>query len=108
MSKTSKLFLLTSLTLLASCKVLGEWADAEAPASGATPPVAGGDTLPVVGGSDAVDILVTILTVLGLAPAARLVGLARPLIAPLIAVLLGRKKAEQSTASPSDETKASS
>lgn len=87
---------------LASCEFLRSWAEAADPVAPAEPGVPGGapDTsdpthLPSVGGTDPLDLLVTVLTFLGLAPAARLVALARPLIAPLIVAILGRRKPAQ-------------
>lgn len=84
---------------LASCEFLRNWADAADPGVPAEPGVPGGvpdpsdpSHLPSVGGTDPLDLLVTVLTFLGLAPAARIVALARPIIAPLIVALLGNRK----------------
>jgi hypothetical protein len=95
--KTRWLLVLVACSLLASCEFLRSWAEASEPApvvpgDGTAPAPAPGNGLPHIGGSDPLDLLVTVLTLMGLAPAARLVGLARPLIAPLILAILGRRK----------------
>ena len=97
MNKRTVGLLIVCSALLSSCEFLRNWAEAADPASvpPVVPPAAGGAQLPQVGGADPLDLLVTVLTVLGLAPAARLVSLARPLIAPLIIAILGRKKKEE-------------
>lgn len=94
--------LIACAAMLTSCEFLRNWAEAADPAAvpPVVPPADGAAQLPQVGGADPLDLLVTVLTVLGLAPAARLVSLARPLIAPLIITILGRKKKEEPAQQP--------
>lgn len=89
--------LLACSSLLASCEFLRNWADASEPAAPSAPPTVpdAGVRLPEVGGADPLDVLVTVLSLLGLAPAARIVSLARPLIAPMILAIIGRKKKDE-------------
>lgn len=47
-----------------------------------------------------IDILVGLLAALGLAPAARILALAKPAILPVIRVLLGLKKAQADATAP--------
>lgn len=103
MNKRTIVLLIAASALLSSCEFLRSWADAASPEPGTVPPAvpSGGAQLPQVGGSDPWDLLVTVLTVLGLAPAARLASLAKPLIAPLIIAILGRKKKAEEPAPPS-------
>lgn len=80
-----------SLFALSSCKFLDDWA-AAAPAvdqggtNGTSDPI-----LPTVGGSDPMDIVVTVLTLFGLPAAARIVLLAKPLVSPLIRMFWPKK-----------------
>jgi hypothetical protein len=83
--------------MLTSCEFLRAWAtETEPQVPAPVPPADEVSTLPHIGGDGYLDILVTILTAMGLLPAARIVALAKPLIAPLIRAILGRKK-EQPT-----------
>lgn len=83
-----------SLFALSSCKFLDDWA-ASAPVvdqggtSGTSEPM-----LPTVGGSDPMDIVVTVLTLFGLPAAARIVLLAKPLVSPLIRMFWPKKDAD--------------
>lgn len=83
--------------LFASCEALREWASSQ-PAPGEPVPPSTGQ-LPQVGGADPLDLVVTVLTMLGLLPAARLVAAGRPFIVALVRALLP-KKAETPTQPP--------
>lgn len=92
---TTLSLVLIGACLLTSCKSVLAWAEGQGPET--APPVdpgaaGGGSSMPTVGGADPLDLLVTVLTVLGLAPAARIVGLARPWLAALIVSIWGKKK----------------
>lgn len=99
---TTLSLVLVGACLLTSCKSVLAWAEGQGPETAPpTDPGAGAATpsLPTVGGADPLDLLVTVLTVLGLAPAARIVGLARPWLAALIASIWGKKPTETPPAS---------
>lgn len=82
-------------SMLTGCEAIKAWAEGAAPQDGAQPPAGGADpALPQVGGTDPLDLVVTVLTLLGLPAAARLVGLAKPFVAALILSIVGRKKTE--------------
>ena len=81
-----------SLLALSSCKFMDDWAAASVPAQDGTPPA--GDTgFPTIGGSDPLDIVVTVLTLFGLPAAARILLLAKPLVSPLLRMFWPRKVA---------------
>lgn len=81
-----------SLLALSSCKFMDDWAASSSPAQGGTPP--DGDTgFPMIGGSDPLDIVVTVLTLFGLPAAARILLLAKPLVSPLLRMLWPKKVA---------------
>lgn len=94
-----------SLFFLASCKFISDWsasADPSAPAQ--TGGVGSADqSLPVVGGTDPIDIVVTVLTLMGLPAAGRLLVLAKPLLSPLLR-LLWPKKADTPPVTPAPPT----
>jgi len=79
--------------LFASCDTLREWAASQPSPVNPPPPDAGGH-LPQVGGGDILDVVVTVLTMLGLLPAARLVGAGRPWIAALVRAVLPKKSTD--------------
>ena len=84
--------------LLTSCESLRLWAEQtpEPPPPGTgTPPAGPVMPTPNGGGVDVLDIVVWGLAAAGLLPAARLAGASRPLIAPLITLLLGPSKAKK-------------
>lgn len=97
----------TALVLMAvlplmGCESLRIWADGvpdpTEPGQGDPP---AGPQVPGPGGGvpvDVLDIAVWVLAALGLFPAARLAGASRPLIAPLITMLLGPSKKAQEAA----------
>jgi hypothetical protein len=99
---TTLSIVLIGACLLSSCKSVLAWAEGQDPAT--TPPVdpgaAGGSSMPTIGGADPLDLLVTVLTVLGLVPAARMVGLARPWLASLIVSIWGKKKPTETPVPP--------
>jgi hypothetical protein len=82
-----------SLAALSSCKFLDSWAAAATPVAtdGSTPPAGSGVMLPTVGGGDPIDIVVTVLTVLGLPAVARLLMVGKPLLMPLLRALWPKK-----------------
>lgn len=91
-----KKIILLALVLapLASCEYLRSWAasqDPQAPPVDPATPVEPSQ-LPQVGGSDPLDLIATVLALLGLAPAARLVTMAKPFLAALILAIAGKKK----------------
>lgn len=93
-----KKIILLALVLapLASCEYLSSWAasqDPQAPPVDPSAPVPPSQ-LPHVGGTDPLDLVATILALLGLAPAARLVTMAKPFLAALILAIYGKKKQE--------------
>lgn len=87
------LLLLPCALLLASCDTLRDWAASQpSPVDpGAVPPDVPGH-LPEVGGGDVLDVVVTVLTMLGLVPAARLVAAGRPWIAAALRAMLPKKQ----------------
>lgn len=91
----TKIFLtIASLFLLASCKAVSNWFDS-LPADPAIPPMEPlppGSELPIWGGDGIFDIIVTLLSFLGLAPAARVVMMAKPVLAPIVRSILGKKQ----------------
>lgn len=96
-------FVLLASTLLASCNFIKALAGIEPDA------IDGGVTIPgdpsgepsgTTGGLDYIDILVGVLAALGLAPAARILALAKPVISPLIRLILGVKKAQADATTP--------
>lgn len=101
----SVIFVVTLLAVLPlmGCESLRLWAenvpDPSEPGEGDPP---AGPEVPGPGGGvpvDVLDIAVWVLAAMGLLPAARLVGASRPLIAPLITMLLGpSKKAKEAQA----------
>lgn len=90
--------------LLTSCESVLAWARAEDSGSGVATvpadPSTPSTSLPTVGGGDPIDLLVTVLTVLGLVPAARVVALARPWLAALILSIWGKQKPAAETPTP--------
>jgi len=89
---------------LTGCHFVEDWAaetpDPAEPGTGV--PQAGGK-VPVPGSAleiDVLDIATWALAALGLGPAARLVGAARPLVAPLITMLFGKPKPKAPTEQP--------
>lgn len=86
-----------AMALLPSCEYLHGWAEsAQDPATGAIPAdPSAGSSIPHVGGTDPIDIIATILAMFGLAPAARMVTMAKPFIASIILAIMGRKKPEE-------------
>lgn len=91
-----KKIILLALVLapLASCEYLRSWAasqDPQAPPVDPATPVEPSQ-LPQVGGGDPLDLIATVLALLGLAPAARLVTMAKPFLAALILAIVGKKK----------------
>lgn len=77
-----------SLFALSSCKFVEDWAAATTPVQDpGVDPTSTGPMLPTVGGSDPLDIVVTVLTVCGLPAVARLLMLAKPLVSPLVRML---------------------
>ena len=95
--------MLLAVLPLMGCESLRRWAegvpDPAEPGQGDPP---AGPQVPGPGGGvpvDVLDIAVWVLAAMGLLPAARLVGASRPLIAPLITMLLGpSKKAKEAQA----------
>lgn len=90
------LALLTAVAFT-SCSFLSEWAASTEPQQpdgnpNADPSVPGSGP---AAGVDYLDIVVGILAALGLAPAARILVLAKPVLGPLIRIILGTKKAVQ-------------
>jgi hypothetical protein len=76
---------------LTGCKFVEDWAAEVPPQSGGDPAVPGVD--PADGASvDPLDIAMWTLALLGLGPAARVVGAARPVLQPLLAKLFGKPK----------------
>lgn len=92
-----KIFLLALILMpLASCEYLRSWAesnDPQDPVAGPADP-ASTSILPQVGGSDPLDLLATVLALLGLVPAARLVTMSKPFLAAFILAIAGKKKQE--------------
>lgn len=86
---------LAAMAVLPSCQFMRDWADASQPVP-VDPSLPAGPvqdpTLPHIGGTDPLDLVATVLAMLGLAPAARLLTLAKPFIASLILAIMGRKK----------------
>ena len=85
------ILLAAAAALLASCDTLREWAASQPPPSGdpSVPPPHG--QLPQFGGGDLLDVVVTVLSLFGLMPAARIVSSARPLIAAAIRALIPQR-----------------
>lgn len=81
-------------SMLTGCEAIKAWAEGAAPQDGVTPPAGGAPGLPQVGGTDPLDMIATVLALLGLPTAARLVGLAKPFVASLILAIVGKKKVE--------------
>lgn len=90
------------LAPLASCEYLRGWAEAQDPQATPSDPAipVPSPQLPHVGGTDPLDLVATVLALLGLAPAARLVTMAKPFLAALILAIFGKKK---QTAPPSEQ-----
>lgn len=94
--------MLMAVLPLMGCESLRIWAegvpDPAEPGQGEPP---AGPQVPGPGGGvpvDVLDIAVWVLAAFGLLPAARLVGASRPLIAPLVTMLLGPSKKAQEAA----------
>ena len=84
------MILLPVVVLFSSCEALREWAASQpAPGEPVPPPTTG--QLPQVGGGDLLDVIVTVLSVFGLLPAARLVAAGRPIIVAAVRALLPKK-----------------
>lgn len=81
--------LLPVVFLLSSCEALREWLATQPAPGDPVPPT--GSQLPQVGGGDVLDVVVTVLSMLGLLPAARLVGASRPIIVAALRALFFRK-----------------
>lgn len=75
--------------LLSSCEALRDWVATQPAPSDPVPPTGG--QLPQVGGGDVLDVVVTVLSMLGLLPAARLVGASRPIIVAALRALFPKK-----------------
>jgi hypothetical protein len=90
--------LLLALLPLASCEALRQFL-AEQPVAG-DPSAPAGGTLPQVGGGDAVDVIVTVLTMLGLLPAARMLMAGKPVILSLLRLIVGAPKQATPPAPP--------
>jgi hypothetical protein len=76
---------------LAGCSFLQELSEAVGSAPPADPAAGQGSThLPTVGGTDPLDLVVTALTLIGIPAAARLVMAARPILSPLLRLVLGK------------------
>ena len=85
--------ILISASMLTGCEYLHAWATNNDP--DAPPPPVGeppASPLPHIGGTDPLDLVATVLAMLGLAPAARLVTMAKPVLASLVLLIMGRKK----------------
>jgi len=91
-----KKIILLALVLapLASCEYLRNWAASQEPQVPPADPAVPAPPLqlPQVGGGDPLDLIATVLALLGLAPAARLVTMAKPFLAALILAIAGKKK----------------
>lgn len=88
--------ILISASMLAGCEYAHGWATANDPEPPPPDPgVPPASPLPHIGGTDPLDLVATVLAMLGLAPAARLVTMAKPFLASLILAVLGRKKPQQ-------------
>lgn len=94
MRKISFVFLaLFVATMFSSCSFLSEWAaSADPQPDDGTQADPGSPSSSPGAGLDYIDILVGVLAALGLGPAARLLVLAKPVLAPLIRILMGTKK----------------
>lgn len=91
-----RLSLLAALLPLAACDLLaGVFGGSEPivdPATGAVvPPVVEPPAL--LGGVDVLEVVILALATLGLAPVARILTLAKPLITPILRAIIGRKSA---------------
>lgn len=90
--------ILISASMLTSCEYLHGWATHNDPEAPPVPPDAPAQSpLPHFGGTDPLDLVATVLAMLGLAPAARLVTMAKPFLASLILAIMGRKKPQPPT-----------
>lgn len=91
---------LAGASALASCESLREWAASVEP----QPVGEGSPAVPVpapAGGDvDLIEVATWVLAAMGLLPAARLVGASRPLLAPLLLMLLGKPKPKPKPAEP--------
>lgn len=83
--------ILISTSMLTGCEHLRDWAVANDPDAPAPPPTAP-TQLPHIGGTDPLDLVATVLAMLGLGPAARLLTMAKPFLASLVLLIAGRKK----------------
>lgn len=87
--------ILISASMLTGCEYVRDWATHNDPDAAPLPPDApAGSQLPHFGGTDPLDLIATILAMLGLAPASRLVVMSKPFLASLALAVMGRKKAE--------------
>lgn len=85
--------ILISASMLTGCEHVRDWAVVNDPDAPPAPPDApAGGQLPHIGGTDPLDLVATVLAMLGLAPAARLVTMAKPFLASLVLMIMGRKK----------------
>lgn len=91
------MILLPVVVLFSSCEALREWVTTQPAPGDPVPPT--GSQLPQVGGGDVLDVVVTVLSMLGLLPAARLVAAGRPIIVAALRALFFRK-AEVPTPTP--------
>jgi hypothetical protein len=95
--KKAILFAVLSVALVACCGCDIARAYAEELGKDPVNPLVPGDAAPTPSGDAAVDLLDILLwsmAAMGLGPLARVLGLARPLIAPLIRVIFRGKKAD--------------
>ena len=86
--------ILISASMLTGCEYAREWAVVNDPDAPPPPPDAP-TQLPHIGGTDPLDLVATVLAMLGLGPAARLITMAKPLLASLVLLIAGRKKSQE-------------